>query len=100
MKSFELFLSTPVHHYVTYFIIAFFVSFVLAILFKKDETYYVVFLSTFVLFSIFSKELLTNLPLSTCDYPNIASNLLGSLSGILVETLSRKKKEKSKRRLI
>lgn len=97
MKSFEVFLSTPMHHFIVYFIITFLVSFLLKHIFKKDTTYCVIFLSSFVLFSSFSKDLFTDLPLAVCDFQNVVSNLLGSLSGILVEKISRNKTEKSRR---
>jgi hypothetical protein len=99
MNSFELFLTTSLHHYSVFFIITFIASLTLGYIFKKNETYYVILLSTFVLFSSFYKELFTNIPIYPTDIQNIVANFTGAISGILTKMILQKQSNK-KRRLV
>lgn len=99
METFELILSSPLKHFCTYFLFALILSYVLRFVFKKDHTYYVIFLSSVLLFSCFSKDLFTNLPFEAMDIPKIMCNLTGSVIGVLAESLWQKRHKNSKRRL-
>jgi len=98
MEAFELFLSTPLHHYFAYVIITFIVFYVLRTI-LKDSFYFVVLLSTFILFAIFSKEVFTDLPLTTMDIQNLTGNTLGVISGVLIGVFEFSLKAKKQRRL-
>jgi hypothetical protein len=67
-------------------------SFVLKFIFKKSPTYYMIFLSTIALFSIFSREFVPTLPFDIMDVPRIISKSAGIFCGILFINLLMKRK--------
>lgn len=97
MQSFEM--LPAVYMFYIYFLAGVVGSLVLKFIFKKSPTYYIIFLSTVVLFATFSKEFVPNLPFDIMDVPRIISKFCGMTVGILVMNLVVKQQKTKRRKL-
>lgn len=96
MEFFETML--PAYHFYIYFVFGMLLVTILRFVFKKSETYYIIFLSTILLCSWFSKDLFTMLPYDSLDVARIVAKMFGSLFGILAARIWFNKR-KSERRI-
>ncbi len=98
LKSFEL--MPPVVHFYLYLGFSIVVVLVLKDIFKKNTTYYVIFLSIILLFSCFSKDMFTYLPYDPSDVTRIIAKGLGSGFGVFSAHLWIKQRKNKNGRLI
>lgn len=89
----------PASYFFIYFSFSFYLAAILRYIFKKKPAYYMIFLSTVLFFSWFSKDILSTLPYDPLDVTRIISKALGSLIGIFTFYLWIKQRKQQKRRL-
>ena len=98
MEAFELML--PATHFYIYFVFGIILVGILRIIFKKSPTYYVIFLSTILLFSWFSKDLFVYLPYDALEIPRIFAKFAGSLIGVILAHLWLRQRKTKIRKLV
>lgn len=99
MEAFEM--MSPLVHFYVYFVLGIMAVLILRTIFKNSPTYYIIFLSTILLFSWFSKDLFVYLPYNALEIKSILAKMAGSTIGVVIMHLYFwSKKRKKIRRLL